>query len=42
MTTGLGALLNGAAARFPEHGVRNGSADRPLDFRLQTYPELVR
>ncbi|WP_121828319.1 non-ribosomal peptide synthetase [Streptomyces sp. S1] len=37
----LGALLTGAAARFPGHGVRYGSAERPLDFRLQTYPELL-
>ncbi|MCT4353063.1 non-ribosomal peptide synthetase [Streptomyces sp. Je 1-79] len=40
MTT-LGALLIRAATRFPEHGVRHGSGDRPLDFRLQTYPELL-
>ncbi|MFE7334978.1 AMP-binding protein [Streptomyces griseus] len=39
--TDLGALLIGAAARFPEHGVRYGSAERPLDFRLQTYPQLL-
>ncbi|MFE7931212.1 AMP-binding protein [Streptomyces sp. NPDC057456] len=40
-TTDLGALLIRAATRFPEHGVRHGSGDRPLDFRLQTYPELL-
>ncbi|MFJ3644509.1 AMP-binding protein [Streptomyces murinus] len=38
----LGGLLLGTAARFPEHGVRYSSGDRLLDFRLQTYPELLK
>ncbi|MFE5966460.1 AMP-binding protein [Streptomyces sp. NPDC056463] len=39
--TGLGALLIRAAAEFPDHGVRHVRGDRPLDHRLQTYPELL-
>ncbi|MCJ1680064.1 non-ribosomal peptide synthetase [Streptomyces sp. APSN-46.1] len=38
---GLGGLLTRAAAKFPEHGVRYCSQERPLDHALRTYPELL-
>lgn len=37
----LGGLLVRAAARFPQHGVRYCSEERPLDYTLRTYPQLL-
>lgn len=39
--TGLGSLLVRAAAEFPGHGVRYCSGERPAEYTLQTYPELL-
>ncbi|MFI0168723.1 alpha/beta fold hydrolase [Streptomyces sp. NPDC017095] len=38
---GLSGLLLRAAARFPDHGVRYGSAEHPAEYTLQTYPDLL-
>lgn len=37
----LGGLLVRAAARFPEHGLRYCSGERPSDHTFRTYPQLL-